>query len=226
MVKSRKELIRMGYEMIATQHKRHYFLYMSLIMFFMVPHVTFAQAPGSVESSLTQNNIISSDICPEPKAALSNSPDDLSKIQEEITRLNLCVQRAQLLERLNSLVLNNIQTIDSAIEANFSLSMPEVSIPPITAIEIEGVNSNNSPSLFVSEAENEDTSDATIWKIKNIKGGGDNMEAVLVDNNGYTLSVRIGDKLPNQSGGIIHSIGPMGVKVKIKSDVQRLQWMN
>lgn len=210
------------------RYKKYYYFYMSFIMIIMMSRVTFAQmqAPGSVGIISNQGSTISSDICPEPKTALTNSPDDLSKIQEEITRLNLCVQRAQLLERLNSLVLNNIKTIDSAIEANFSLSMPEVSIPPITAIEIEGVTSNNSPSLFVQESADVDISDITVWKIKNIKGGGNNKEAVLVDSNGHTASLRVGDKLPNQRDGVVHSIGPMGVQVKIKNDVQRLQWMN
>lgn len=211
--------------MINKQRNNYCFFGMILIMIFILPHVTNAQmqAPGSgmnVENMAS----VSSDICPEPKTALANSPDDLSKIQEEITRLNLCVQRAQLLERLNSLVLKNIQTIDSAIEANFSLDMPEIVIPPITAIEIEGAmpTGNNMPVLSSSS---EVKQDETLWKIKDIKGGKGNMEAVLVDDNQNTVRLRVGDKLPSGKG-TVHSIGMMGVQIKVNGKTQRLEWMN
>jgi hypothetical protein len=217
----------MGKEMNNKRHNNHCFFGMILIMVFILPYATNAQisAPGSVVEVKEDRSNISSDICPEPKAALFNSPDDLSKIQEEITRLNLCVQRAQLLERLNSLVIKNIQTIDSAIEANFSLNMPEITIPPITAFEVNGGmdTDNNAPSFSLSS---EVVRNVTTWKIKDIKGGKNGMEAVLVDDSGNAVRLSVGDKLPDGSKGVVSSIGVTGVEVKINNKIQRLQWMN
>ena len=36
------------------------------------------------------------DPCPAPEAALNQTPDDLAKVQADIDRFTLCVQRAQL----------------------------------------------------------------------------------------------------------------------------------
>ena len=47
------------------------------------------------------------DPCPVPSAALAETPDDLAKVQADIDRFNLCVERAQLLKRLNELAVEN-----------------------------------------------------------------------------------------------------------------------
>ena len=66
----------------------------------------------SVSGANAQNT---SDPCPEPKRAMNETPNNMARVQEDINRFILCVERAQLLERLNTLVEKNVETIDSVL---------------------------------------------------------------------------------------------------------------
>jgi hypothetical protein len=104
------------------------------------------------------------DPCPSPKSALQNTPNDLAKIQEDIDRFTLCVERAQLLERLNTLVEKNIETIDSALLQSGG---------GLPALPIAGQNSNNGGNDFSGlPGSNSNDSDDSIF------GGRDSISAI------------------------------------------------
>ena len=81
------------------------------------------------------------DPCPNLRGASANAPDDLSKVQQDIDRFTLCVQRAQLLERLNENAIRSIENTDKAL----GLSAPNVdamaaNMPPLPADALAGAN--------------------------------------------------------------------------------------
>lgn len=217
--------------MVHFLYKKFVFLGFITACFFLFLKNADAQssAPGSAVSNYSQSsgsimNTGASEICPEPRDALLNSPDDLSKIQEEITRLNLCVRRAQLLERLNSLVLKNLKTIDTAIEANFSLNVPEIHLPSIDDIQIEALASSQSVMSSNSSPTIENTQESE-WFIQDIKGGRENMQAILVDKNNNVVRASVGTKLAGDTG-VVESITVAGVRIRSASGIVRLKWMN
>ena len=65
-----------------------------------------AEGTDQAADAAKNDNTPAKDPCPAPTAA-SATPDDLAKVQEDIDRFTLCVERAQLLERLNESVLKN-----------------------------------------------------------------------------------------------------------------------
>lgn len=77
------------------------------------PAVTTPANGGPAKTA--SNRSSGTDPCPLPKETASSSPDDLAKVQEEIDRFTLCVQRAQLLERLNDSAIKNQMSDDVAL---------------------------------------------------------------------------------------------------------------
>jgi len=195
--------------------------------------VTELKAQDAIEQFETVKDLppVSQNLCPEPKAAMQETPDDLSKIQSDITRYTLCVQRAQLLQRLNELTVENIDTIDSAIS-----EMAETSFPQIDMQEIQEMFSQNfsyTPPNPVTGSDNAQSNSilpnmmqrANEWKIKDISGNRNSLTAILMDENDEILRVKSGDTLPNK-GGKIKNVGTTGVVViKGKQNIN-LKWLN
>lgn len=102
--------------------------------------------PAPVREESSENSF--DDACPEPRTALSETPDDLARIQEDITRFTLCVQRAQLLERLNELAQANIETIDTALNLTVGGDEDGNAVPGIMPpMGNQGTGSVSPPSI-------------------------------------------------------------------------------
>lgn len=177
------------------------------------------------------------DPCPEPKTALSETPDNLAKIQEDITRFTLCVQRAQLLERLNELAQANIETIDSALNLtvgqadgnavpgimpamNSQNFMPSSSPPPIPAVSA-GLLEDPQEDMMMSSvpvAQNSAFADSD-WRIREITGTGGELSAQLIDDSGSIVRVSDGEALPDDNGRIA---AITNTSVEIENNGQRL----
>jgi type IV pilus biogenesis protein PilP len=192
-------------------------------------------APGAsnpvATSSTNGNTAISSSVCPEPKSALGNTPDDLADIQSDITRFTLCVQRAQLLERLNSLALQNIDTIDSALDfqiqtdsADLMMMMENLTASSMPAAVPAMGNDNIARGVDVMPRATPE-SQKTTWAIQKISGNGQNLMATLVDDDGQIVTVKSGDKPRNHD---IHITSITNTSVTIKSDgkTHALPWDN
>jgi type IV pilus biogenesis protein PilP len=173
---------------------------------------------------------IPKDLCPEPKAAMQNTPDDLSKIQSDITRYTLCVQRAQLLQRLNDLTVENIDTLDSAISEMAATSFPEIDLKEIQDMFAQNFaydtpmtntqSADNNPSegmpSFVQQNE---------WRIKDISGSAGGLVATLFNTNQDVVKVKTGETLPNSSLKVKEIQPTSVVIIKDKQNVN-LRWLN
>lgn len=192
-----------------------------------LPPLASPQDAEQVASTLENNP------CPEPKKALGETPDDLAKIQEDITRFTLCVQRAQLLERLNELAEANIETIDTAlnlaVEKNMDGGnavpgvMPQIPMPQLSN---DATNMAQEPSFDpVPDFTNRIPAAADIdWKVRDIQGSGGKITAQLVGDDGSFLKVKQGDALPDEGGKIITLTNTM---VRVEKDGKKhiLQWV-
>lgn len=228
--------------------KRQHILFLGLLTatFLLKPVVAMAQfAPGSNSAAtpssseppaLPDTQATSSsgnDACPEPKRALGSTPDDLAKIQEDITRFTLCVQRAQLLERLNELAESNIETIDSALNLTVNNNaddgnavpgiMPSIPMPQLPDSVSNLLNSEDSasdPSMAMGSSQPASSS----WRIRNIEGKGGEITAQLVGDDGTYIKVTKGQTLPDDGGRVV-SVSNTSVRIEKDGEKMTLRWV-
>lgn len=206
-----------------------------IIPFFLL--LTVAMLLGHSSMALAQ----SSDPCPEPKRSLQETPDSMSKVQEDIDRFKLCVERAQLLDRLNTVVAKNVETIDSVIlkPAPAPMLMPgmqggtdglmgglfgggqdgQTAPPPVDEQAL--IQSNNDMG---QEPEIEPEPEDPVWLIREISGKSGSLMANLVNSRGALARVRQGSVLPDDSRVI--EITPMTIKIKKEQEILELDWVN
>lgn len=211
---------------------------------------TSAGSGTSTAPSLTSLTGTTDDPCPEPKTAMASTPDDLAKIQQDITRFTLCVQRAQLLERLNELAQANIDTIDTALNLTASQGIEGNAIPGIMPSQNNsGGNSAPAipsvPSNLFDDMDDEDMSaprhsgsngavggntssgqsfDDLDWQIRGITGSDGKLTAQLIDTSGVIIRVSAGDDLPDE-GWSVRSITNTRVEVENGDKRQPLKWV-
>lgn len=193
---------------------------------------TFAYAQGAV------------DPCPDPKAAMQNTPDSMVKIQEDIDRFALCVERAQLLDRLNSMVEKNIDTIDSVLIqpapapailptiGNMGGDDPSIGPEPVRSTTPSPIDeaalTQNGDDELSAMGENSDVIDEApeepVWLIREINGKSGLLQANLVNSSGSLARVKQGDILPDESRVI--EITPVSIKVKKEQEIIDLQWVS
>jgi type IV pilus biogenesis protein PilP len=204
------------------------------------------EQPQAVENDNagTQGN----DPCPTP-ASISKAPDDLAKVQEDIDRFTLCVQRAQLLERLNESLLKNQQSSDMALGLG---GMPGVAgaqragspgLMPLPANALAGADvaprapgagmapakapsapAVQAPAEKQAEAKAEPEMPAMPWTIREIYGAGTGVEAKLVSPEGDEVKAKSGMKLPDGKTTVVR-VTPAGVTVKDDKGVKPLDWV-
>jgi len=194
----------------------------------------------------------SGDPCPAPQGALQNSPDDLAKVQEEIDRFTLCVQRAQLLERLNESAMKNQESTDSAlgyapIPAGAGRGMmPGIpgaqsgpaGLAPLPAAALAGMDvspvaaataASDAADKAAAAAEvaetvaKEEASVSASWTIREIFGSGDEVQARLISPEGDEVKARNGMKLPDGKTTVVR-ITPAGVTVRTGTGAKTLEW--
>jgi len=204
-------------------------LFLTALVFSLPIH---AQIPGSVsnEETNTQSNAveITENPCPDPRRALSETPNDLKVIQEDITRFTLCLQRAQLLTRLNELAEDNIDTINSTLDkkietmaANMApMPMPQIELPEIPEIDVDTETNNPEPTMIQPIPE---PMEYTLWTVNTIKGVGGVLVANITDINGNVLNVKSGDKIED-TNIVITNVTQTSVKVREKNESAKLKW--
>lgn len=164
------------------------------------------------------------DPCPEAVSALSSMPDDLSKVQADIDRFTLCVERAQLLKRLNDLALENEQNIQGVNSSNPGFTLgggPADSFPPFDRNAVLGIP-DEEPSY---EQYSPDYQSNTYqgWAIVNIFGVGNDLQAKLSKSDGQRAQVKAGDKL--EDGTRVLGITPVSVEVSQQGKKSLLSWL-
>lgn len=209
---------------------------------------TMPEQPDAVENNNagTQAN----DPCPTPES-ISNAPDDLAKVQEDIDRFTLCVQRAQLLERLNESLLKNQQSSDMALGlggmpgvagaqragspglmplpanalagADVAPRAPGAAAAPAKAPSAPAVQAQ-APAEKQAEAKPEPELPAMPWTIREIYGAGTGVEAKLISPEGDEVKAKSGMKLPDGKTTVVR-VTPAGVTVKDDKGVKPLDWV-
>ena len=174
------------------------------------------------DENLDNGNVVSlnKDPCPQPKTAYSETPNDLKVIQEDITRFTLCVQRAQLLERLNSLALENTSTIDSALDASIENMASQFS-PSITNVQAPAMPITT--SLQNEPAYEQELTQQTTWLIHDIKGQQGALTATLVNDQGHLVNVKKGNSLPDKISKIT-SLSATEVIISKDGQTTKLLW--
>jgi hypothetical protein len=209
------------------------------IIFSLFLIVTLAFQLGAVIKAHAQ----ASDPCPEPKRSLQDTPDSMSKVQEDIDRFKLCVERAQLLDRLNTIVAKNVETIDSVILQ----PAPAPMMPPVNGesgglmnglfggaqnggqtapppVDEQALLQANNDMGQEPDIEPEPEPEDPVWLIREISGKSGSLMANLVNSRGALARVRQGSVLPDDSRVI--EITPMTIKIKKEQEILDLDWVN
>jgi type IV pilus biogenesis protein PilP len=210
-----------------------------VLIFQLVSSFSFAQVAkipeqALEEMSLTQVETLeidsSYDPCPKPERFNSETPNDLQTIQEDITRFTLCLQRAQLLNRLNELGKENDENIQSTLDEKIrriveqsqpqQMVMPNIPAPQIgngTEMDDDMDNMDSDPVYQAPVID---------WKIQDIKGVGNKLTAQLIDSNGNLAYVKKGEEIAD-SQLKVSDISASSVTVVNQGDViNTLQWSN
>jgi type IV pilus biogenesis protein PilP len=160
------------------------------------------------------------DPCPEPSSVISSSPDDLAKVQEEIDRFTLCVQRAQLLERFNESVSKDQESVDQALGLKNNALEPlndgALAGADVTPVDAPAQDGAPSVSSFSDPS-------ANVWSISDIYGASSDMQAKLLSPAGDEVRVRVGTVLPDEQGSVVR-ITSTDVVLKVGSKEEKLVW--
>lgn len=197
-------------------------------------------APAAQQNAPVPSGSATFDPCPAPKDAIASSPDDLAKVQEEIDRFTLCVQRAQLLERLNETALKSEMATDAALGLGGGSidAVPDASesgLAPLPASALAGADvspTSGSTGADVPETEKAEEPSATPvieapkdtpWTIREVFGSGAAMKAKLLSPDGDEVRLGEGASLPDGKGTIVR-ITPSGVTVRMGGSTKDLDW--
>ncbi len=213
------------------------------------PQQQAAASSGMPEQPKTVQNDgpPATDPCPAPEAALNASPDDLAKVQEDIDRFTLCVQRAQLLERLNESVVKNVAAADAALGLQAPPGMAGaqraggMGLMPLPANALAGADVGpniaqgrpvpSMPAPSSAPADNEAPAKAAEpekpampWTIREIYSAGGGVEAKLVSPEGDEIRAKTGAKLPDGKTTVVR-VTPAGVTIRDDKGVKPLDWV-
>lgn len=210
----------------------------------------FVTASAGAQEVITNEK--NSDPCPSPKGAMANTPGDMAKVQEEIDRFTLCVERAQLVERLNTLVEKNLETVDSVLlpqtlpnlplaDGTTPAGMPGLPgglqggqmpspTPSNTVAPISESDIGDSVADRISQAQNglpgmmPEEPEEPEWQIREIYGIGNSLQARLLSTDGKIARVRQGDVLADESRVI--EVSKTRVKIKKDKEEIELEWVS
>jgi type IV pilus biogenesis protein PilP len=155
------------------------------------------------------------DPCPAVSESLrKRSPDNLRLIQEDIMRYDLCVRRAQLLDRLNDLTSENMNLIESSIDAKIEevIETTELNTDMLFPNNSQTNISETLPQLSVPELRI-NSNEQLQWAVDQISGQAGDLEAKIIDRSGNIFYVKKGDTLPN-SDSVVTDIKNDGVSIK------------
>ncbi len=147
------------------------------------------------------------DPCPVPKVALSQTPADLARVQADIDRYALCVERAQLLQRLNDLAAENNKHLPgytSVMNPGFTLDTASIAVKK---------------DIFDTE---ESEKEPAKWQVLEIYGPLDRLQARIIKS-GIVYQVVTGDRLSD--GKTVAEISPFQVTVMENGSRNTLDWV-
>ena len=186
-------------------------------------------------------NAYADDLCPEidkvdsfGQGAYGSLGNDLAGVQADIDRFSLCVERAQLLKRLNDLSLDNRSSLFGPAPNDIG----DIDAPPptlgnqpemqdfrmLTPQDVLGLQPE--PEVAVQDFQEDPLNIPQDlegdWGIRDMMGSGSNLTARLVKADGTVLQVRAGDVLTD--GSQVQKISLNEVLIMKDGEIQTLAW--
>lgn len=184
-------------------------------------------------------------LCPNPDQAAKNAPKNLSDVQADIERFNLCVQRAKLLNELNELSKKNEDDVLSTTfigtgpAANSSIN----SLPPLPGIEDDPIDFGDVSDIEIDTATIEPIEEEDVvsvqeaftppkslqnkpkitWALRNIYGSAATLTAEIVSSEGQIANVQVGDQLSD--GITVKRVSALGVVLNDKGKDIAVNWL-
>lgn len=157
-------------------------------------------------------------LCPEPGPALQDVPAGPAEIQADIDRFTLCLDRAELLLKLEEVSNRNDELLMGASGMG-GMVLP-VNPTPLTQAQTEELMASNDPNMMgalppIKMAD---------YTILGISGAGGALDARLNTPDGDIQMVRIDDRL--EDGSVVSSISASQVFVRKDGKTRLLQWDN
>lgn len=161
-------------------------------------------------------------LCPDTANESDLAVKDMSDVQFDIDRLELCLQRAQLLQKIDETVKKREQLRNQPLGLNGSMSMGSASIPPMPGLPTLSADKIAMP---VIEAVKEPIIPVVQqdWKIQRIWGQGSAMQSQLVRDD-VIANVKVGDVLP--TGERVAEVSVRGVILDSGSGRKPLVWFD
>lgn len=176
-----------------------------------------APTPAAAESAMDAGW----ELCPEPMDALSQVPGQLEELQADIDRYTLCLNRAELLMKLEDLKNQNREKQMAGPGGPGTL--PSLSPPPL--------NTAQTQELLGADATAEDAPPPAAapvpqdgYTIKEVRGAGNALTARLVTPSGTVEQVQQGDRLDD--GSEVTSVSATQVIITKDGKTDRLSWAN
>lgn len=189
------------------------------------PEVPDAQP---AEKTARPASTLPADPCPMPSAEMAQAPDDLARIQSDIDRYTLCMERAQLLQRLNDVAVENQEKLN---EAN-GISTSDVStgnpgmqlgnnLPSFEEQREKIMGSVSASDVGAPPVEAPPVDDGE-WFITKILGSGSGLSAQVAQTDGTLAQVKAGDTLPD--GTRIDAVSATSVMTTQEGESKALRW--
>lgn len=145
-------------------------------------------------------------LCPDPQIESSVVPSDLARVQEDIDRLSLCVERTKLLQDLNKLSNESKTGVQPLGVGAIDTSL----LQPVTA---KTLNKNSSKNKALKQQKPFEAKSS--WEIRRVWGQGGKLQAQLISSDGVLVTAKIGESLTD--GSTVKEISVRGVKVTRKN---------
>lgn len=209
-----------------------------LFRFLSVLFVLIAVATPVYAADDTKKEEESGDtLCPDTDVMKKAAPGDISGVQADIERLNLCVERAKLLKQLDDVAVQREKALEKIKNPESSLStglgaggngiplLPISQLPPLAGDKPPAALKPGQTHITnaVGNAFDQASLRAPEWQVRKIWGQGPGTRAQIVDSATQTiLNVVKGDPLPD--GGVVETISVKGVAVSRNGKITDLSW--
>lgn len=165
------------------------------------------------------------DPCPMPSDELARAPDDLAKVQADIDRYTLCMERAQLLQRLNDVAMENQEKLNQSSgvgSSNPGMQLGGTNAPSMEDMRAQIMGSVNSQLLEGGGAQQPAPPSSDEWMIIRVLGASGGLSAQIGKTDGTLARVREGDTLPD--GSSVNSVSATSVSITQDGKRKELRW--
>lgn len=165
------------------------------------------------------------DPCPMPSDELARAPDDLAKVQADIDRYTLCMERAQLLQRLNDVAMENQEKLNQSSgvgSSNPGMQLGGTNAPSMDDIRAQIMGSVNNQLVEGAGSQQPAPPSSDEWMIIRVLGASGGLSAQVGKTDGTLARVRAGDTLPD--GSSVNSVSATSVSITQDGQRKELRW--